>query len=144
MELQEIVDDLAAQVPGSIGAVLCDFEGETVVLARGDANAPDEAEDMARDHLPKAMALTMPVQEFLLRLGGAEPCGLLRMFGELGAKGGAGQLTHLELRYETVDLLVDRLPNDFYLVLVLRRPAVSGVARHAARIAARLLSPHVE
>lgn len=144
MELQTILDDLAGAVPKAIGAVLCDFEGETVVASLGAARAPEQAEALAREHVPRSMALAMPVQEFLVRLAGAEPCALLRMFSLLGDKHGTGALSTFELRYDEVDVLVDRLPNDFYLVLLLRRPAVIGHARHHLRRAGRALGPHVE
>lgn len=144
MELQEILDRLVASLPDAIGAVLCDFEGETVVAALGPARAPHEAETYAREHLPRSMAVSMPVQEFLVRLAGAEPCALLRLFQEQSHLHGSGTLTMLELRYVDVDMIVDRLPNDFYLVALLRRPTIVGQAKRHVRVAADALRSHVE
>lgn len=139
MDLAGPLVDLCQAVPSAIGAVLCDFEGETVVSALGPAAPPKEAELRAKEHVPRALALTMPVGEFLVRLVGAEPCALLRLFGDGGRVRGAGELAALEVQYEEVELLIRRLPNDFYLVLVLRRPAVRGTARwHLGRIATAL------
>ncbi len=144
MELQEIVDRLVAALPEAIGAVLCDFEGETVVTALGAARAPHDAESYAREHLPRSMAVAMPVQEFLVRLAGAEPCALLRMFQAQNEAHGSGALAMLELRYKDVDMIVDRLPNDFYFVALLRRPTILGAARRHVRAAADALRSHVE
>ena len=134
---------LCRGVRGAIGAVLCDFEGETVASALGLASAPKAAEQRAREHVPRAMDLSMPVAEFLVRLAGAEPCALLNLFDGSMKKHGGGVLRGLHFRYAEVDLLVRRLPEEFYVVLVVRRPAESGSARqkleHAAEALARAL-----
>jgi hypothetical protein len=143
MELSHIVQALCARTPAAIGAVLCDFEGETVVSALGSERAPPEAEARARDHVPSALSLTMPVSEFLVRLAAAEPCALLRLFGDISRGKGAGELAILELRYAEVEMLIQRLPNDFYLVLLLRRPAVTALARQRVTEAGALLAAHV-
>jgi hypothetical protein len=141
--MEAIVRELCARVPRAIGAVLCDFEGESVVCALGSERAPPEAEARAKDHVPKTMSLTMPVAEFLVRLAAAEPCALLRMFQQSSSKGGVGQLAMLEMRYEEVEMLVQCLPNDFYVVLVLRRPAITAEARNALSRASKDLAPLV-
>lgn len=76
-ELEALLEALCDRLPSAIGAVLCDFEGESVVAALGAAPVPPDAEARAREHVPRALALTMPVKEFLIRLAGAEPCALL-------------------------------------------------------------------
>ncbi len=143
LRLEDPLEALCAAVPETIGAVLCDYEGETVVNALGKAAPPDEAKDRATEHVPKNLALTMPVAEFLVRLAGAEPCALLRQFMVGNQAAGGGQLHSFSTGYEHVVMLVHRLPEDFYIVLVLRQPAVEGRARfHLAR-AAEILGPHV-
>ena len=143
MDLSQPLVALCGAVPKAIGAVLCDFEGETVVSALGRAPPPPEAAARAKDHVPKALALTMPVGEFLVRLGGAEPCALLPLFGDRGRARGAGELRTLVLRYAAIELLIQRLPNDFYLVLVLARPAVRALAERHLLAAAAQLAEHV-
>jgi hypothetical protein len=143
VELEAIVSDLCARLPCAIGAVLCDFEGEAVCCALGSADAPAEAEKRAREHVPRTLELTMPVAEFLIRLAGAEPCGLLRMFEASSEKHGTGHLCSLEMRYGEVEMLVKKLPNDFYLVLVLRRPAISAEARRLVVEAGARLAEYV-
>ncbi|MCK6550673.1 hypothetical protein L6R52_32850 [Myxococcota bacterium] len=141
--LESLLGSLCDQLPAAIGAVLCDFEGESVVAALGAAPVPPEAEARAREHVPRAMALTMPVGEFLMRLAGAEPCALLRLFGAPGEQHGSGAIEWIELRYEAIDMLVRRLPSDFYLVVVLRRPAVIAEAKRAMAAVSPALAEHV-
>ena len=142
-ELDCIVGDLCRSVPHSIGAVLCDFDGETVVSALGSAPIPAAAEVRAREQMPRSLASSIAPRELLMRIGGAEPCALLRLFGEAGPSRGAGDLMDLEMRYDEVEMLVRRLPNEYYLVLVLRRPAITARARREVRRAGDLLEPHV-
>jgi hypothetical protein len=142
-DLEGIVRDLCAQVPQAIGAIVCDWEGEAVVCALGGATVPPEAELRARDHVPRAMELTMPVSEFLVRLAGAEPAGLLRVFGECGERFGTGCLDALEVSYREISILIRRLPNDFYLMLLLRRPAITAQATPHMVLASQRLAEHV-
>lgn len=143
MEMNAIIERLCRQVPRAIGAILCDYEGEAIACALGAAPAPDEAQLRAKEHVPKAIELTMPVNEFLIRLAGAEPCGLIRSFGQTAQKSGAGDLASLEIRYREVEMLVESLPNECYLVLVLRRPVITAEARRIMSEASRLLSSQV-
>lgn len=143
MEIQAIIQELCTKVPAAIGAIVCDFEGEAVVCARGRAAAPVEAAARAREHVPRAIELTMPIEEFLMRLAGAEPCGLIRMFEASGLRRGLGALATLEIRYSNVEMLVHKLPNDFYLMLLLRRPAVTAEARRFVSEASDRLRAHV-
>lgn len=131
---------LCRTVPGAIGAVLCDYEGETVASALGAAPAPALAERRAREHVPRALALSMPVAEFLVRLAGAEPCALLNLLEGPVRKYGGGLLRAVRLRYAEVDLLVQRLPEEFYVVLVVRRPAETASAQRKLDLAARSLA----
>lgn len=142
-DMDVILQELCAGVPGCIGAVMCDFEGETVVTALGKTSVPEEAEEKAREHVPKQMALDMPVAEFLIRLAGAEPCALLSMLAQRNQKYGAGALGRLELRYEQVELFVDRLPEDFYVVLVVRSPGLPALARRHLAHARIELAEHL-
>ena len=134
---------LCRGVPSAIGAVLCDYEGETVAAALGPAPAPAAAEQRAREHVPRALDLSMPVAEFLVRLAAAEPCALLNLFDGFIQKHGGGLLRALHFRYAEIELLVRRLPEDFYVVLVVRRAAETASARrkldHAAQTLAQAL-----
>lgn len=143
LRLEDPLEALCAAVPEAIGAVLCDYEGETVVNALGSAAPPAEAEARASDHVPKNLPLTMPVAEFLVRLAGAEPCALLRQFVVGNRAGAGGQLRSFSTVYEQVEMLVHCLPEDFYVVLVVRRPAIEGRARFHLAQAAEILAPHV-
>jgi hypothetical protein len=143
VELAAIIRELLDHLPRAIGAVVCDWEGEAIACALGAADVPAGAKELARDHVPRALELTMPVSEFLIRLGAAEPAALLRMFEESGKKRGTGELSWLEARYEAVEMLVCRLPNEFYLVVVLRRPAVAAEARRHMVRASAMLVEHV-
>jgi hypothetical protein len=142
-DLAGIVRDLCANVPRAIGAVLCDFEGEAVVCALGPQGAPAEAERRAKEHVPHRMELNMPIGEFLIRLAGAEPCGLLRMFEDAGRRRGIGILEAIEIRYQEVEMIIRKLPNDFYLMLLLRTPAVTAEARRSVSEATDRLRVHV-
>ncbi len=143
-ELQQILIDLCARVPDAIGAVCCDYEGETVVSSLGKANASQEAQARAMEHVPRRMKLTMPLGEFLVRLAGAEPCALMRMFAEIGARVGAGSLQGLSARYADVEMLTHSLPNEYYIVLLVRRPAVQAMARRHLSVAAEKLAVYIE
>jgi hypothetical protein len=143
MELDGILENLCAAVPEAIGAVLCDYEGETVVSVIGSAGVPPEAKTEALQHVPKTIGVPAAVEEFLVRLAGAEPCALLRGFGTAAAGRGAGILSALECRYEHVELLIQCLPNDYYIVLILRRPAITASARRYLTSAQIALSDHV-
>lgn len=142
-ELEAIVRDLCARVPRAIGAIVCDWEGEAIACALGRIGVGKEAEERAKEHVPRAISLTMPVPEFLVRLAGAEPAGLLRMFGQSGQRLGTGEITSMEVAYRDIAILIDRLPNDFYLMMLLRRPAVTSTAKHYMDEASRLLAEHV-
>lgn len=138
-ELSAILDDLCRASPSVIGGVVCDFDGETVVSAVGAAGLPPGAELRALEHVPRTMTLAMPVAELLVRLAGAEPCALLRLFGGSSGQLGAGPVEVLRLRYEAVELIVRTLPDDYYLVMVLARPAVSApLERRIAAVWPRL------
>jgi hypothetical protein len=60
------------------------------------------------------------------------------MFGEKSELRGGGALVGFDLRFTEVDVLVRRLPEDYYVMLALRRPSSSAVAR------ARLEEAHAE
>lgn len=142
--LEEILERLMQEVPQAIGAVVCDFEGEAVIALLGAAEPPLEATAKALEHVPRQMSLDMPIGQFLLRLAGAEPCALLRMIDQHGRLRGAGTVRSLDVCYEKVEILVDPLPSDYYVVLVLRRPALASHARFHLRDATRRLSDCME
>lgn len=127
------------RIPEVIGAVLCDQQGETIVSALGRAPVPPEAREKAQEHVPSRLDLNIPVGEFLVRLAGAEPCALLRSLQVTHAERGAGALDAYVARYGTVDLVVEQLPDDLYLLVVLRRPASVGRTRHYTQQAAKQL-----
>jgi hypothetical protein len=141
--IEEALDALLEEVPEAIGAVVCDFEGEAVVSSMGAAPLPREAEERVMEHVPKRIALDVPIGHFLMRLGGAEPCALLRTIDHLGCQRGAGSFRSLHLAYERVEILVDPLPSDYYLVLVLRRPALASHARFHLQRATHRIAEYV-
>ncbi len=143
MTLESELERLIAAVPEAIGAIVCDFEGETVVVALGSASLPREAEARALEHVPRRISLEMPVAEFLMRLGGAEPCAILRIAEDAGRRRGGGGIRSLHARYRAVEVLVDPLPEGYYLVLVLRRPALASHARFRLQDASQRLSEYV-
>ena len=116
---------------------MCDYEGESVVTRLGAVELPAEVEARARSHVPQSVELSVATGEFLLRLAGAEPCALLALFGRRSAAGGAGELEALEIGFESVGLVVTRLPEDYSLVVVLDRRGGGGFGR-ARRVVDRL------
>lgn len=140
MDLTAVVQKLCEQVPEAIGAIICDFEGEGVVWAFGRAEVPAGAERNARSRIPQTLETSMSLPEFLLRITGAEPCALLRMFAEKSHARGLGAIRGLDLRFEEMDLLVRPLPEDYYVMLALRRPAIRAAAGARLDVAERALS----
>lgn len=140
MELSAVVERLCAEVPEAIGAIVCDYEGEAVVWAFGRGELPSGAERNARSRIPQSLELQMSLTEFLLRITGAEPCGLLRIFGEKSTARGLGTIRSLDLRFESIDLLVRPLPEDYYVMLAVRRPAIRAAAGARLDTAERVLT----
>jgi hypothetical protein len=130
---------LVGELPEAIGAVVCDEEGETVMAMLGRADIPPEAEDRALEHVPRTLALEMPVGQFLLRLCGAEASTLIRTLDTHSRSRGAGAFASLHARYERVEVIVEPLRDDYYLVLVLDRPTL-GRARFWMQDAHRFLA----
>ena len=125
LDALETVIEEAAAIPGAFGAVLCDFEGESVVARLGLNQLPSEIENEARKHVPDALRSELSVGEFLLRLAAAEPCSMLLTFGR-SPEAEAGRLHILEIGFARVGLVVMTLPEDFYLVIVLDRQRTRG------------------
>ena len=144
IDLQDVVQGVCDQIPEAIGVVLCDQQGETIVSALGNSDVPPDAQSRAKEHVPSRMGLNMPVNEFLVRLAGAEPCALLRQIQAAQNERGAGTLDAYVARYAEVDLIVEQLPEDLYLFVALRRPASVGVARRFTQAAAKRLEALVE
>ena len=127
----------AAAAPDAFGAILCDYEGETVAVAMGPVAIPAPVLDRAASQLPGALQRPARARDYLLRLAGAEPCALLALFDRPARRLGAGALTGLELGYANARLVVRRLPDDYYLVIVLARRRDPGPGR-ARRLAERV------
>jgi hypothetical protein len=144
VDLQVVVEDLCRAIPSALGAIVCDYEGESVVHALGQAPLSPSAERNARSLIPRALQPTMSIEEFFLKLAGAEPCALLRMLEEPSRGHGFGGLVSLEMRYQGMDLLVRRLPDEYYVVLLLRPPALVSSAHdkleRASQVLARMIS----
>jgi hypothetical protein len=140
LNLEETLRRLLQRVPEAIGAIVCDFEGETVMALLSDTPIPSEAEARAWEHVPKQIALEIPIGQFLMRLAGAEPCSVVRSLDEHGRRRGAGGFLSMHACYERVEILVDPLPSDYYVVLVLRRPALASHARFHLKHASRRLA----
>jgi hypothetical protein len=137
--LTSILKDICTAIPETIGVIMCDQEGEKVVGVGGTATLPQGATDRARSQLPASMQSEISSRDFVLRIVGAEPCALLRLLDERGQTSGAGRVDGFDLRYSELDLLVQRLPDDYYVVLALRRPSVIAVARDALNRAAQTI-----
>lgn len=131
----------AAAIPGALGAVLCDFEGEAVLTRVGTSSWPPALLQEATEHIPEQLPGALSGPEFVLRLAAAEPCALLALFGRGARRAGAGELGTLELSFRRVFLVVERLPEDYYLVIVLDRRAAQGLGR--ARVVASRLRPRL-
>lgn len=129
MELAAVVEDLARSVPEAIGAILCDYEGEAVVLQPGAVRLSDPQVAAAREHLPRALESTISLEEFWLRLGGAVPGPALHQLREAHRSVGRGTLVMVELSFAEAAVLVGCLPEDYYVLLALRRPALRERAR---------------
>ncbi len=127
----------AAAVPGALGAVLCDFEGEAVVTRWGVGPLPPDVEAEAQKHVPNAVRSQVSVGQYLLRLAAAEPCALLMTFSRKTLSRHGGPLDTLEIAYRNVGLVVLSLPEDFYLVIVLDRKRIRSFG-HARRVAQKL------
>ncbi len=140
MSIEEALERLCSSVPWAVGAVVCDDEGETVISRLGRAKPPEEAESQARDHVPKSMALSMPVGDFLVRLAGAELCAVLRRVEHVTRTKGTGSANLLHLRYRNVDVAIATLPEDYYVVAILRRPCTVGWVLHRLRETAGIVA----
>lgn len=131
--LRALVADIARS-PQVIGAVLCDDEGEAVFVSSGEAELPSGATARASEHMPRTMALDVPERDFLLRLGSAETCGLLRVLQRVAQTRGAGAVEFVHLRYAHVDVILRALPEDFYVaVFVKSSNAAPGVRARILR-----------
>ncbi len=142
-EFEAVLADLCDN-PDVIGAVLCDDEGEMVATSRGRAELPPGAAEQAARHMPNAFSVDVPTPDFLLRLGSAETCGPLRLMQRIAKRGAAGDVQTVDLRYAELDVLLHALPEDFYIVVFVRRPnLLAGLwARLAA--AGRMLGERLQ
>lgn len=129
MSLEAEVQSLCVQIPEAIGAILCDFEGERVVSALGSAPLPPVAAAQALDHVPRNLSLSVPPAEFLLRLCGAELCGLMERCQQIASSQQLGEPQSLELSYRGVKLCAAALPEGYFLLVVMRPEALSAQAR---------------
>lgn len=123
-ELNEFEAVLAGLCENSdvVGAVLCDDEGEMVATCRGPAELPPGAAEHANRHMPTTFSSDVPAPDFLLRLASAETCGPLRLMQRIAKAAAAGEVRTVDLRYAQLDVLLHALPEDFYLVVFVRRP----------------------
>lgn len=112
--------DAAAGLPGIYGAILCDFEGEAVMVRFGEEPLPEGALDHATSQVPHAVRADAASGEYLLRLAGAEPCALVALFQQRSSAGGAGELEAFELGFRRVRVTVIRLPEEYYLAVFAR------------------------
>jgi hypothetical protein len=122
MELELILRQLCAAVPRAIGVVLADDDGESIVTVRGSAELPRGAREEAARHIPRALLATTDVEQLALRLAGAEPSAVLRLIGP-------GRFTAYEVRHREVDVLVERVDDELYVVLFVLRPALRAQVR---------------
>lgn len=138
MDPQRIVADLCQSVPSAIGAVLCDLDGEQIAGAEGAAPLPARALERAQSQLPQTLRDTQPERQLVLRLATAD---VIRWVHGLAAVApSSGKVLAIELRYGSAEILIQTLPEDHYLVLVLARPCVTALARHHLDAAGRTLA----
>ncbi|MFO0724678.1 MAG: hypothetical protein U1E65_12925 [Myxococcota bacterium] len=138
MELEETLLTLVRAVPEALGAILCDFEGEAVVLAAGAAPLLDAQHEVALAHVPRALGPEVAMADLWLRLAGAVPGGVLHQVGEVHRP--HGRVALVELGFEEAHVLIHGLPDDYYVLLALRRPALVARARQALSRAAQHLA----
>ncbi|MEM1025696.1 MAG: hypothetical protein AAGJ19_18610 [Myxococcota bacterium] len=145
-ELNEFEALLASlcENPEVVGAVLCDDEGEMVATSRGPAELPVGAEEQAVRHMPSALSADVPAPEFLLRLGSAETCGPLRLMQRIAKRGAAGEVQIVAVRYRELDVLVHALPEDFYVVVFVRRPNLLAGLRARLEAVGQALSGQLQ
>lgn len=129
---------------GVLGVVLCDDEGEMVATRRGPAELPTGAAEHAVKHMPSALSADIAAPDFLLRLGSAETCGPLRLMQRIAKRGAAGEVRTVDLRYGELDVLLRALPEDFYVVVFVRRPSLLAGLRARLEVAGQGLSAHLQ
>lgn len=111
MPFRYIMANLLAKVPNALGAIFLDDSGETIELASAEYS-PEE-----------------------LRVFGAYFGISLRQTKQIINPTDLGTLRLLQMRHKDVDVYSVCLPDGYFLVLLQKRPAVSGVAREALRTA---------
>lgn len=142
MSLESLLDT-ASQCPGTFGVLLCDYEGETVMSRFGDTEVSSVVLDAAASQLPGSLRTKVEAKEYLLRVVGAELCPLLAQFDRVTQNADEGPLIGFELVFEHIDLVVRRLPDDYYLAFVLGKGRGLGAARYWADRLAPSLSAEV-
>lgn len=118
-------------VPGVIGAVLCELDGESIALVRGPAPVPAAAREAALARVPSALGAAIDADVVALRLGAAEPAELLRALDQRGRGLGAGALERVEVRHDALQLTALPIGEDAYVVLILERGASASRAAWA-------------
>lgn len=127
-DLDDTLSRACMGVPGALGIILCDYEGEKVVLGLGGTKPSPDVRENASEHVPRDFVLTQDISGFLLQLAGAEVSGLLEDFSRIGQRHALGTVELLRLRYAQVELLVHSLPEGYFVVMALSRPGFSGPA----------------
>ena len=105
---------LVGRVPGALGAVFCDHEGESVDLVVADS----------------------AISEYEMKVYGAQVAAAWLSTKESAAERGAGPLLELQAACAAGSLLCRSLPDGYYVVLVLGARAPIAPAAFELRAAA--------
>lgn len=116
MPLKTILNDILTQIPGALGTILIDWEGEAV-------------EQVSR------------MDDFHLKVLGAH-CGIiLENLRRAAQRLGGDEVEELVVRARTLSILVVPVTQDYFLVLTLREDVPAARARAVVRAhGARLLA----
>ncbi len=129
---QALLDELVLQVP-MIGAVVGDFEGETVVAALGEQQLSASVLASANSHIPQQMSLSMSPAMFLLRLAGAESSALLHQLREIHASQDGGAVRNVEWNYCQLRYVFALMPEDYWILVVQPSSTPAGALRWRLR-----------
>ncbi|KAF0217550.1 MAG: roadblock/LC7 family [Geobacteraceae bacterium] len=118
MPFKSILTDLVKSVPGANGAVLADWEGESVELC----------------------CLS---DDFELKVIGAHKGIILNRMKEIHARFPAGEVQEAVISTATHHIIIGTVGPDYSLVMILDRCAVVGLARQRFRNSVKLLEKEI-
>jgi predicted regulator of Ras-like GTPase activity (Roadblock/LC7/MglB family) len=120
MPFQYVLSNLLADVPGAVGAIFLDAEGEAIEwVSRSDG------------------------QPYHLKVEGAHHAVIKRQIAEATAAAGHGDLEAYVLVGEQLATLTQLLPDGYYVVLVAERTSPLALAGFHLRRAARTIADEI-